>query len=236
MRDNAACAATSRIVQTAPEPMRGCVVERVPGLRIIYDVMTCQEELKAMRELAADTTSQPAGNIHAASQWGWTFHSCRCMLDESRDRLSPVPEWMIDLVERAREADPERCCMPADCDWGAGVQHALLNVYAPGDGIRAHVDDRSFWTRWVLGLSLGTSVIMRFDNDKSCEHELISIPPRSLYVLTDCARYQWSHSIERHMHDIVDGIPVARGFRASITMRGINDKWLPHSRAFTRDE
>ena len=55
------------------------------------------------------------------------------------------------------------------------------------------------------------------------------LPPRSVYVMTDDARYAWSHEIEGRSSDVVGGEEDFRGKRASMTLRSICSKWLPES-------
>jgi len=148
--------------------------------------------------------------------------------------------------------------MPSDAVWGGGVKHALLNEYTPGEGLRRHRDDLSFWTGWVLGLSLGSGVTMRFSpsmrgQPNDAEAVDLYLPARSVYIMTDDARcvvrsacstrrgligkadsidadrYTWSHEIEARATDTVDGVEVPRGHRSSMTLRGICAKWLPEA-------
>jgi alkylated DNA repair dioxygenase AlkB len=190
---------------------------------------------------ALDThTSHAANNIHRAGQWGWRFFTWNRVPPMSpADRLAPLPRWMRDVVAALEAADGAREYLPSREEWGSGVQHALLNEYEPGDGVTPHTDDLFYWTSWVLGLSLGSDVTMRFhppppaaDACDACAclppgPVEVRLPRRSVYVLSGDARWTWKHEIARATEDTVDGQLVPRGYRASVTLRGIAARWLP---------
>ena len=215
--------------------LRGEHVSGVPGLRLLYDVVSAREEESIISSLRRDRSAVEANNIHRATQWGWIFYSCGQRMTHA-DRLSPLPRWMGALVDRTLASDPARQFLPSLEDWGDGVQHALLNEYEPGDGVRAHTDDTRFWRKFVLGLSLGSAVTMRFTSPSAClsclamqtEAVDVRLPARSLYVLTGASRWVWKHEIAYQLEDIVAGISVPRGHRMSVTLRGIDARWMPN--------
>jgi hypothetical protein len=136
-------------VRAHRDSARGVHVPEVPGLRVLLDVVSEEEERDAMSALALDRGA-PASNIHVATQWGWRFYTWnRTPPMVEADRLAPLPRWMRDVVASVEASDPQRCFLPSFADWGSGVQHALLNEYHPGDGVAAHTDDLFFWTSWV---------------------------------------------------------------------------------------
>ncbi len=66
--------------------------------------------------------------------------------------------------------------------------------------INRHVDSVKFSGGVVSGLSLVSASVMRvsrtFENGKECFVDMF-LPPRSLYILKDEARYEWEHEILR---------------------------------------
>ena len=230
-------------VLRAPRRLRGVHVAEIPGLRVILDAVSVAEERAALAEIARDR-GVPASNIHRATQWGWRFSTWGRVPPMSlADRLAPVPRWLRAVGAALEAADAPRALLPPTDQWGAGVAHALLNEYEPGDGVTAHTDDVAFWTSWVLGLSLGADVTMRFhppppeDDDAPPAGPIdVRLPARSVYVLTGDARWRWSHEIERATHDEVDGVLVPRGRRTSVTLRGISHRWLPHALAVAAED
>ncbi|EED82860.1 predicted protein [Postia placenta Mad-698-R] len=99
------------------------------------------------------------------------------------------------------------------------ARQAILNLYWPGGGIIPHVDllDR-----------YGDGIIGRVDSGPHGEGQQhgLYLPPGSVIVLTEEARYGWTHGIEERMEDEVEcedkpgtaGL-LPRDIRLSITFR-----------------
>ncbi|TFK69431.1 hypothetical protein BDN72DRAFT_796560 [Pluteus cervinus] len=127
-------------------------------------------------------------------------------------------------------------------------RQAIINLYHPGEGISPHVDLLKRYGDGIIGVSFGSSCVMQFakvdssgGDDKSDREQWgLYLPGRSVIVLSEEARYQWTHGIERKTLDYVvsgdpqatvdqgeggDGFAVAngqwkeRGVRVSITFR-----------------
>lgn len=71
----------------------------------------------------------------------------------------------------------------------------MLTRYDPSAGIGWH-RDRPVFDR-VIGISLGGEAVMRFRRrtDRGFERRALPLPPRSAYLLSDEARFEWEHSI-----------------------------------------
>ncbi|KAH9985218.1 hypothetical protein BJV74DRAFT_878706 [Russula compacta] len=97
------------------------------------------------------------------------------------------------------------------------ARQAIVNLYRPGEGIAPHVD---LLNRFGDGIVGG-------DGDGGLYE--VWLPPRSVLVLTDEARYEWTHGIAPRMRDKVEIEDVAggdnrwqwqeRGVRVSVTFR-----------------
>ncbi|TDL30069.1 hypothetical protein BD410DRAFT_51445 [Rickenella mellea] len=130
------------------------------------------------------------------------------------------------------------------------ARQVILNLYNPGEGITPHVDLLRRFGDGIIGVSLGSGCVMRFgrvhdeerlsetvlpDNGEGGDVEApadvhdVFLPERSVIVLTEDARYRWTHGIDGRKHDIVktlgaDGVErIARGVRLSITFRWLLD-------------
>ena len=124
------------------------------------------------------------------------------------------------------------------------ARQAILNLYWPGDGITPHVDLLDRYGDGIIGVSFGSGCVMRFakvlkgrgDEPASQRAEELAsmtsercgvyLPPGSMLVMTEEARYAWTHGIEKCMEDLVEsedeeGSPVLleRGVRLSVTFR-----------------
>jgi alkylated DNA repair dioxygenase AlkB len=98
----------------------------------------------------------------------------------------PIPDWLLPFRERAASL--------AELDPSELIQ-ALLIRYDPGAGIGWH-RDRPVYGH-VLGISLGTSAVMRFRRRRPGGFDRASAPllTRGAYHLSGAARYEWEHSI-----------------------------------------
>lgn len=158
----------------------------VSGLVFVPEAVTVAQEA----ELAARIDAAPLKPFEFG-QWRGkrlTTHYGRAY-DFSRGRLDeapPLPGWLAALRDRLGPLaglDP------------AALQAALLIRYDPGAGIGWHRDRPQYGE--VLGLSLGADCIMRLRRrtGSGFERRKLALPARSLYRLSDEARWDWEHSI-----------------------------------------
>ncbi len=98
----------------------------------------------------------------------------------------PIPDWAEPLRERAARA----AGLPV-----AALVQLLVTRYDPGAGIGWHRDRPVFGT--VVGVSLGAPATMRFRRRRAggFDRFTLPLPPRSLYVLSGEARFDWEHSL-----------------------------------------
>ncbi|GBE80276.1 hypothetical protein SCP_0214950 [Sparassis crispa] len=116
------------------------------------------------------------------------------------------------------------------------ARQAILNLYWPGEGITPHVDLLDRYGDGVIGVSLGSGCVMQFERVRNGEEDGgegrerwgVYLPPRSVFVLSEEARYAWTHGIEKRMDDLVEHTPggagagsswIERDVRLSITFR-----------------
>ncbi|KAI8989883.1 hypothetical protein BD414DRAFT_485422 [Trametes punicea] len=114
------------------------------------------------------------------------------------------------------------------------ARQAILNLYWPGEGISPHVDLLDRYGDGIIGVSLGSGCAMQFarsseDSDASAEAKgecALYLPKGSVLVITEEARYRWTHGIEKRFDDLVEDFPgsaqnvrLERDVRLSITFR-----------------
>jgi len=139
------------------------------------------------------------GNRKTTS-FGWRYD----FDDATFSPAEPIPGWLSPLREKAAAF--------------AGLQpddfvHVLLAQYDPGAGIGWHRDRDVF--DQVVGISLATPATLRFRRRKpgGFERASLDVAPRSAYLLSREARWDWEHRIT----------PGDR-LRFSITFRALSDK------------
>lgn len=117
------------------------------------------------------------------------------------------------------------------------ARQAILNLYQPGEGISPHVDLLRRFGDGIIGVSLGSGCVMQFAKTDTNEEASdvahhreqwdVYLPEQSVIVLSEEARYQWTHGIGKHKEDYVSipdlngshGQWIERGVRLSITFR-----------------
>lgn len=90
-------------------------------------------------------------------------------------------------------------------------------------GIPPHIDTHSIFEDTILSLSLGSLCVMSF---KRADRKIdVLLPSRSLLVMTEEARYGWTHGICPRRSDVIDtknGSTIQeRGIRVSFTFRKV---------------
>ncbi len=125
--------------------------------------------------------------------------------------LGPLPEWTLDLVSRLVE---ERL-------FEVAPDQLIINEYEPGQGISRHVDCVPCFDRTVASLSLGSTCAMEFVHNKDRTKVTLLLQPRSLLVLQDEARYDWTHAVPGRKTDTIAGVTYLRSRRLSLTFRKV---------------
>jgi alkylated DNA repair dioxygenase AlkB len=98
----------------------------------------------------------------------------------------------------------------------------IVNHYRPGQGIAAHTDHTHWFDKEIASLSLGSGTNMVFrKGGRRGEEYNVYLEPRTLLVMKDDARYQWTHEIQPRKMDVVDGKEIPRADRTSITFRKV---------------
>ena len=109
--------------------------------------------------------------------------------------MDPFPDAWTPFLQRSLDQGYQKR-FPDQC---------TVNRYLPGHGIPPHVDNHNCCDDTILSLSLGSDVIMNFVDLDDPDHPTIPInlPARSLMIMTDQARYTYTHGIVPRKSDII---------------------------------
>jgi len=104
----------------------------------------------------------------------------------------------------------------------------VLDLSATGF-IKAHVDSVKFCGRAIAGVSLLSSSVMKFVNEKDENMWFkIVLPRRSLYLMEGDARYKFTHEILKDEESICNGVHIKKGRRISVLNRTqIEQRYMP---------
>lgn len=123
--------------------------------------------------------------------------------------LGELPEWLDNIADR----------LYRDRLFKVKPDQAIINEYNPGQGITSHIDCVPCFGDTIIALSLGSTCIMQFSQDK--EKIDLLLEPGSLIVMEKEARYNWKHSIPARKKDKYLGEEIIRKRRISITFRKV---------------
>lgn len=143
--------------------------------------------------------------------YGYKYDYKKRSLDYSM-YIGAIPQWTNFVAKRIVEKGYMRT-LP---------DQVIVNEYLPGQGIADHIDCEPCFEDTIISLSLGSPCIMEFKNknDKKEKHEIL-LEPKSLVVITDEARYNWTHGIpSREKDKWLDKI-IHRQTRISLTFRKV---------------
>jgi len=158
----------------------------IAGFDYCDDFISAEEEKALIGELS--TVELAPFRFHGwlgnrkTKTFGWRYD----FDDASFAPVGPIPEWLHPL--RAKAAGLAEVA-PGD------FAHVLLARYDPGAGIGWHRDRPQFEN--IVGISLGSAATLRFRQRSSPGFRRANahLEPRSAYLLSGEARWDWEHRI-----------------------------------------
>ena len=190
------------------------------GFSLVRDFITLDEEhalLAAIDGSPWDTTIRRRTQ-HYGSRFDYTTKAVAHADDTPSGTPNGMPAWLGWVVARASMYEPLRKA------WGhLTADQVTVNDYQPAVGISAHVDTHSAFHDGIASLSLQSGCALRMlrPGGTAADAVVVWLPPRSLFALTDAARYEWRHGIPGRKYDVVSGEFVPRQRRVSITLRRV---------------
>jgi len=149
------------------------------------------------------------GDLARRTQHYGYVYDYRAKSVDPASRLGDLPAWLQRIALQ----------LAADGLMSRAPDQAIINEYAPGQGIASHIDCVPCFDDVVTSLSLAAPVVM--DLKYKEQHVPILLEPRSLLVLRGEARYHWTHGIAKRQQDIVNETVIPRERRLSVTFRNV---------------
>jgi len=149
------------------------------------------------------------GDLARRTQHYGYVYDYRAKSVDPASRLGDLPPWLERIALQ----------LAADGLMSKAPDQAIVNEYAPGQGIASHIDCVPCFDDVVISLSLAAPVVMDLKHKE--QHVPILLEPRSLLVLRGEARYHWTHGIAKRQQDTVNGTVIARERRLSVTFRNV---------------
>ncbi|XRA98968.1 alkB-like protein [Pycnococcus provasolii] len=220
----------------------------VPGIALVENFVTAAEERELLAFLGEDGTWESLAK-RCVRHYGYAFRYATSDVAESPDRS--WPDAIAHLAHRVGamcKSGVAKACSYGDEDFDVSTSfdQVTVNDYPAGVGIAPHVDTPRAFGPTLASVSLGSSCVfeMIYDtnapgyesrtrrrsagdarNDDDGEpvftRRRLLVPRRSLLVLSGSARNEWSHSVPSHKSDDVNGVPMPRSRRVSLTLRDV---------------
>ncbi|XP_026479271.1 alkylated DNA repair protein alkB homolog 8-like [Ctenocephalides felis] len=186
-----------------------------PRLKIIKDIVTTQEEINLLSLIDWDKNCNDEMKHRKVKHYGFEFYYDTNNVDRNKPLEEKIPEQCDIIWERLKEMK---------IDVPHKVDQLTVNMYKPGQGIPPHVDTHSAFESPIYSLSLGSDVVMEFRNNLN-QHYSVHLPQRSLLIMDNESRYNWTHGITPRTMDVIqttNGLSVSkRSVRTSFTFRTI---------------
>ena len=183
-------------------------IPNIHGLAYVPDFITEEEEQVLIKSI--DSKPWLTDLKRRVQHYGYRYdYKARKVAHDAY--IGTLPEWLDSIARRLYE---EGCfyTMP---------DQVIVNEYAPGQGISAHIDCIPCFGEVIASLTLGSGVVMCFQNVQGQRREELYLEKCSLIVLSGTARYEWTHAIPARKSDIVKGLKIERNRRVSLTFRKV---------------
>jgi alkylated DNA repair protein alkB family protein 8 len=200
---------------TTPNQSIKCENNLIKGLFVIENLLTDTEELNIINKVK-NLEPNPLGvqlRTRSTKHYGYVFNAKTLHVDVKTDKTPLIPSWANDLISKFHE---HKLLLGWDTD------QLTINEYLPKTGISKHVDTHSAFEDNIVVISLGSDVTIRFENSITGEIYDIWVPRKSGLIMSDRARYLYTHRILFRSTDITpDGEFQHRGNRISLTFRKV---------------
>jgi len=198
----------------------------IPGLYIFHDFITETEEMSLLGSL--DGCSNPWAHSSFNGHCDSKKYGVRTIRNTTeRSVREPgeddyvIPKYVEFLIQRLEDlpAAFAKINPRLSAELSAfRVNEFNANSYVKrlGHNLKAHVDDRQLSGPLLANISLGAEVTMRYQNEKTREVVDVQLPRRTLQLVTQSARYDYTHEIPNSLME--------DSRRVSITMRQAGGK------------
>lgn len=176
-----------------------------PGLIILNDFINGEEEnmfINLIEWHNECSVSNSALKNRQVKHFGYEFCYDNNNVDVSNPLNEPIPSECTLIWKRLASEYPNMGIVE-------GAQQLTVNKYNVGQGIPSHVDTHSAFTDKIVSLSLASDIIMEFRKPETNNsnvynsHVSVTLPRRSLLILSGESRYGWKHAIVPRRMDVV---------------------------------
>jgi alkylated DNA repair dioxygenase AlkB len=186
------------------ERPRASLLDAPPGLQIVRDFISVEEEKELLAAIESGTWMQDL--TRRVQHYGWRY-DYKTRKVSSDAYLGVLPEWANDLGRRLLDQGLI----------GELPDQMIVNEYVRDQGIAKHIDSPASFRGEVAMVSLCESWGMIFRGPKGAKVEQV-LERRSVAVLSGPARHTWTHEIPKRRNELAG----PRHRRLSLTFRKVD--------------
>lgn len=149
--------------------------------------------------------------VHYGYQYPYRFDK-----NSKLNKIENIPDIFINIINKFK-TQPELSDLLKDYNF----DQLIINKYDCGQGIAQHVDHEKFFDKIIACVTIGSGINIKFNRLSDNKEYNIYVQPKSLYVMSDNARYNWTHGIDKRTSDIFNNQIIPRKTRLSLTFRKI---------------
>jgi alkylated DNA repair dioxygenase AlkB len=183
-------------------------IARISGLNYVPDFINENEHQELLQAIYKEPWLTDLKR--RVQHYGWKYDYKARSIDYSMF-LGELPSWAKPIANRLYKSG-YLTNMP---------DQLIINEYQPGQGIANHVDCEPCFGSTIITISLGSKCVMDFINIRTKEKIEVLLEPRSLAVLSENARYNWTHGIAARKTDNFRNVKTDRQLRISMTFRNV---------------
>lgn len=184
--------------------------QMIPGLYYYSNFLSAEEEKTLLDFLDKEEvwfSVSRSANARQVLHYGYVYnYASHGKLEKAPEFPAPV-QWLKQKILEKHPLASEFC-----------LDQCIVNKYQPGQGIASHTDSPLF-KNFICCVTIGSGASMDFS--KNGETKSLFVEPRSLYIMSDEARYDWQHGMKSRKSDNVDGVKIKRETRFSLTFRTV---------------
>lgn len=174
-------------------------IEEIPGLIMIQNILTEDYEKQIVQDL--DSREWDSGISRRTQHYGYRYP-----YDKSKRLIPAASEEARQLKEDGTLLykglypiinSPQLVILQNYIKkyFGIETDQCIVNEYDRNDTIGRHTDDETLFGDTVIAFSLLYPTLMRFQNKNTKSKHDIVIPPHSLIIMQNQARYDFTHEI-----------------------------------------
>lgn len=181
----------------------------IEGLNYIEEYISEIEEINLINKIDENEWSNELSR--RVQHYGYKYDYKTRRINEKM-KIGEIPDWLEKFCRRLFE----------DKYFEEVPDQVIINEYEPGQGIASHIDCEPCFKETIVSLSLNSDCLMLFTKKFDIKNKKeLYLRRRSIIFLSDDARYEWLHGIEKRKNDKVNGIELPRKRRVSLTFRKV---------------